>query len=309
MVALVALVVVAISAGGGSRPGVAGRSPGAPASLPAARAPFPVDEIDLTYVDSTRSMSLRSGAREPRRLVTRVLVPAAPTGERVPGPFPLIVFGHGFALSPQTYWSLLTAWARAGYIVAAPVFPLENSATPGGPTQVDLSNQPGDMAFIITRLLEATAAGRPPLGGLIDANRIAVAGHSDGGDSALALAEGPNRDHRVSAALIMAGAELPGVGLDGGGPPLLAIQGTADPVNAPAATDAFFGALGRPKYLVRLLGASHIPPYSSQQPQLSVVQRVTLAFLDRYLKGGRSAADALSRAGNTAGIAALTSDP
>ena len=254
-------------------------------------------------------MTLRSGARGPRRLVTRVLIPTAPAGERVPGPFPLIVFGHGFALSPQTYWPLLTAWARAGYVVAAPVFPLENRAAPGGPTEVDLSNEPGDMAFIITRLLEATAASRSPLGGLIDAKQIAVAGHSDGGDSALALAEGPNRDHRVSAALILAGAELPGVGLAAGGPPLLAIQGTADPVNAPAATTAFFAALGPPKYLVRLLGAAHIPPYSSQQPQLGVVQRVTLAFLDRYLRGGRSTADALSRAGNAPGVAALTSDP
>jgi predicted dienelactone hydrolase len=254
-------------------------------------------------------MALRSGAREPRRLVTRVLYPAAPAGARLPGSFPLVVFGHGFALSPQTYWPLLNAWARAGYVVAAPVFPLENSAAPGGPNEIDLSNQPGDMAFIITRMLDATAASQAPLHGLIDANQIAVAGHSDGGDSALALAEGPNRDHRVSAAVILAGAQLPGVGLDTGGPPLLAVQGTADPVNAPGATDAFFGALGPPKYLVRLLGAAHTPPYSRQQPQLSVVERITLAFLDRYLKGDQSAVSALARAGNTAGIATLTSDP
>ena len=309
LAAVVAVVVIAISAGGGSRPGAVARSSGTLTSLPPARAPFPVHEVDFTYVDSTRSISLRSGATAPRRLVTRVLVPAAPAGQRVPGPFPLIVFGHGFALSPQTYWPLLTAWARAGYVVAAPVFPLENRAAPGGPNEVDLSNQPGDMSFVITRLLAASAASKPPLGGLINANQIAVAGHSDGGDTALAVADGPNRDHRVSAAVVLAGAEIPGLGLDRSGPPLLAIQGTADPVNPPSATDTFFAALAAPKFLVRLLGASHIPPYSSQQPQLGVVEQVTLAFLQRYLKGDHAAAGALTRAGTRAGIAALSSAP
>jgi predicted dienelactone hydrolase len=309
VVGVVAVVVIAITSAGGSRPGGASASHAARGSLPAARAPFPVHEVDLTYVDFTRSMSPRGRAPVPRRLVTRVLVPTAPSGHRVPGAFPLIVFGHGFALSPRTYWPLLHAWARAGYVVAAPVFPLENRAAPGGPNEVDLSNQPADMSFVITRLLAASAADKPPLGGLIDANRIAVAGHSDGGDTALAVADGPNRDHRVSAAVVMAGAEIPGLGLDSSGAPLLAIQGTADPVNPPSATDAFFAALAGPKFLLRLLGASHIPPYSSQQPQLGVVERVTLAFLALYLKGDRTAASALTRAGTRARIAALSSAP
>ncbi len=55
---------------------------------------------------------------------------------------PLIVFGHGFAVTPAYYWRLLRSWAQAGYVVAAPVFPLENQHAPGGPNEADLANQP-----------------------------------------------------------------------------------------------------------------------------------------------------------------------
>ena len=75
-----------------------------------------------------------------------------------PGPFPLIVFGHGFAVTPAPYAALLRAWARAGYVVAAPVFPLGNANAPGGPNERDLVNQPRDMSFVITRIWRPAAA-------------------------------------------------------------------------------------------------------------------------------------------------------
>ena len=80
-------------------------------------------------------------------------VPRAPAARR--GPFPLVVFGHGFAVTPAPYAPLLRAWARAGYVVAAPIFPLENANAPGGPNESDLVNQPRDMSFVITRMLAA----------------------------------------------------------------------------------------------------------------------------------------------------------
>jgi Chlorophyllase enzyme len=64
----------------------------------------------------------------PRPLETVVRYPA--TG----GPHPMIVFGHGYALTPATFSRLLSGWARADYVVAAPVFPLGSANAPGGPT-------------------------------------------------------------------------------------------------------------------------------------------------------------------------------
>ena len=104
----------------------------------------------------------------------------------------------------------MQSWARAGYVVAAPVFPLENANAPGGPDESDLVNQPADMRFVISRMLAASSAGSGPLAGLLDPKQIAVAGQSDGGDTALAVAYNRYyRDPRVGAAVILSGAELP----------------------------------------------------------------------------------------------------
>src|SRR6476646_10351717 len=126
------------------------------------------------FVDRSRSIRLPSGRRVPRSLETVVRYPAAG------GAHPLILFGHGYALTPASYAPLLRAWTRAGYLVAAPVFPLENAAAPGGPDESDLVNQPEDMSFVIARLLALDARADGVLYRKIDASRIAVAGHSDG---------------------------------------------------------------------------------------------------------------------------------
>ena len=66
-------------------------------------------------------------------------------------------------------------------------------------------------------------------------------------------------------------------------------------MNRPRYTYQFFRAAHTPKFLLRLLGARHIGPYTNQQPQLGVVERVTVAFLDRYLKRLPGAAEPLWR--------------
>jgi pimeloyl-ACP methyl ester carboxylesterase len=227
------------------------------------------------FADHARTLRLPDGRRVPRPLVTVVRYPAA--GRR----HPLIVFAHGFALTPSAYSRLLRSWAEAGFVVAAPVFPLENANAPGGPTETDLVNEPRDISVVIDRLLAGVLAGE------IDPSKIAVAGHSDGGVAALAVAYDHRfRDHRIRAAIVMSGAPLPGMGrFPPNGPPLLALQGTADPFNSPAATADYFRRARRPKFLLWLLGASHRPPFTEEEPQLGIVERATAAFLGRYLDG------------------------
>jgi fermentation-respiration switch protein FrsA (DUF1100 family) len=296
------------------------RAPATPQTPPSS---FAVGLRVERLVDSSRTITLANGSTEPRPLLTYVRYPAvgAPgtaelTGApaaRASGPFPLVVFGHGFNFTPSRYARLLHSWAQAGYVVASPVFPLENPSAPGGANEADLINQPADIRFVISSMLASSRAGSDPLAGLIDPSAIAVSGHSDGGDTALAVAYDPrSRDSRVSAAVILSGAEMPAAGefaFPAEGPPLLATQGTADAVNPPSLTDAFFEAAGRPKYMLRLLGSEHLPPYSNEQPQLSIVERVTLAFLDGYLKHRPPALRRLSSLGSVPGTATLVAEP
>ena len=313
-----------VRASASTRGGAAVRGHGSgPSSSSSAPSAFAVGLRVLRFVDQSRQIELPDGRRQPRALVTYVRYPAVgpATGTdlsnaaaaRADGPFPLVIFGHGFALTPKPYARMLQSWARAGYVVAAPVFPRENANAPGGPDESDLINQPADMSLVISRLLALSAGGTGPLAGIIDPKKIAVTGHSDGGDTALAVAyDGSYRDARVGAAVILSGAEIPEAGsiaFPPAGPPLLAVQGTADTVNPPGATNAFFITARRPKYLLTLIGAEHLPPYSEQQPQLSIVERVTTAFLDAYLKHEPNALAQLGRIGNARGTASLLAEP
>ncbi len=297
-------------------PASARRAPPTPRRLAhpsaARRPPFAIGRRVVTFVDRSRRVRFPGGRPAPRRLVTLVRFPATRRGgppDRAAGPFPLVVFGHGFAVTPEIYGAMLDAWARAGYVVAAPVFPLENADAPGGPDESDLVNQPRDMSLVITRLLTADAVPGGALAGLIAPRAIAVAGQSDGGETALAVAyDRYYRDSRVRAAIILSGAVIPGVGgfdFPPGSPPLLATQGTADTINPPRLTRQFFDLAPRPKYLLTLFGASHLGPYTDAQPQLGVVERVSVAFLDQYLKNAPGAAARLAGAGNVPGIARL----
>lgn len=280
---------------------------------------FAVGEVVVDFTDPRRTVAYRGHRPVPRSLVTVIRYPAVgdPTGTdlrgaepaRTAGPFPLVVFAHGFDITPAPYARMLQAWARAGYAVAAPIFPLTNSHAPGGPDEADLVNQPLDMSFVISRLLAANAAPDGALAGLLDSREIAVAGQSDGGSTALATADNRHyADHRVKAAMILSGAEIPGLGgytFPPPRPPLLAVQGTGDTVNAPSSTYHFFGLAPRPRFLLSLFGAPHLGPYTDEQPQLGLVERETVAFLDRYLKHRPGARTRMWRVGDVPGLARL----
>ena len=262
--------------------------------------PVPVRLRVLRLVDHSRRARFRDGTTVPRVLVTYVRYPT-----RGRPPYPLIVFGHGFALTPQTYSHLLDSWTRAGYVVAAPVFPVENANAPGGPDQSDLGNEPGDISFVISRLVGSTS----PVPALVNPKKIAAAGQSDGGVAALAVAYDPRvRDRRIGAAMILSGAAPAGFAQPApGSPPLLAVQGTSDPINSPSTTADYYRLMHHPKFLLWLLGASHLPPYTTNDRWAAVVDRTTTAFLNHYLRG--APLGPLLAAGTQTGVARINAKP
>ncbi len=260
-----------------------------------------VSTTTMTFVDSTRSTPAWDGmpARSSRTLVTSIWYPAksGSTEQSGHGPYPLIVFAHGLGGSPQDYRALLAAWAAAGYVVAAPLFPLSSSQTPGGPDGGDIGSQPGDMSFVIGQVLEASRAPDGPLSGLVEPGEVGAAGHSNGAITTLGLvANTCCRDTRVKAAVVMAGATE---GLGRGrydlaqAPPLLVVQDLHDGLVPYGDAVAVFNQARGPKALLALSwdpstdttgSTAHMASSGVVGPTSAAVMRSTTAFFDAYLK-------------------------
>lgn len=269
------------------------------------RPPYRVGIRAITITEH-RTMTLPGHRVVPRSFSVYVRFPKGG-----PGHYPLLVFAHGYNITPHPYARLLQALAQAGFVVAAPVFPLTNAHAPGGANENDLLNQPGDMTAVITRMIRDSRRRGDPFTGLVNGQQVAVAGQSDGGITALLTAYNKRyRDRRVKAAVIMSGAELSigGYQFGSGSPPMLAIQGTADTTNLPKNTYKFFAQASRPKFLLKLLGAQHLPPYTNEQPQLGIVERTTAAFLNMYLRHRRGDLARLEQAAHVRGVTEFTAE-
>ena len=261
-------------------------------TLPAPTPPYAVLTRTETLIDTSRVTPAtgESPEKPSRTLQTTIIYPDAP------GPFPLIVFSHGLTGTPDRHTEMSSAWARAGYVVAMPAFPLTNASVPNGSANAgDVKNQPGDVSFVIDRMLSDNTTASSPLFGRILADRIGVAGHSLGGATTYAVAENDCcRDDRVDAVIIMSGIRL--VDLDHEHldrmPPILMFHGDADPLLNVSIADAIYPQLGTPKWFVRLLGAGHAPAYeNTPSPWDSVVTATSTDFWQAYLPPTAGAPD------------------
>lgn len=288
----------------------AARAPAARPSLPAATAaapttapavvpqlPLALIERTLVLVDPTRpTVSRGRTIATTRTLTTLVWAPV------VPGPWPLVVFAPGYAVGPQAFSGLLRSWAARGYVVAAPEFPLADPAVAGARLdETDLTHEPDDVRFVLRSLL----AGTDPLRGRIDGRRVAVAGHSDGAEVALAIATGPEPPAGPSIRAVIAMSGQPLVGAHRPNPPILVTQGDADTVNAPALGVAVYQGATAPKFLLTLLGGGHLPPLMAGSAWLPTIEAVSGDFLDAYLTGERSRPTRLAAEGNVPSLTTL----
>lgn len=108
----------------------------------------------------------------------QVRVSAPVTGHQLP----IIVFAHGFGSSSDGYVPLVNFWAARGFVVIQPTF-LDSrtlNLSPADPRTPSIWRiRVEDMKRILDSL-DLIEAAVPGLGGRLDRNRVAAAGHSYG---------------------------------------------------------------------------------------------------------------------------------
>lgn len=236
-----------------------------------------------SFAVATRTLDLHRGNRS---LPTTVYYP-----KNAAGPFPVVVFGHGFGSLPSAYATLLKRWASAGFVVAAPAYPNTRLGA-AKPDLLDLVRQPADDGAVLSGL--TALPGSDALGKIVDPSRAAAAGHSAGAMTALGVFtdDGPvQRDKRFRSGVILAGNNFNvGSAFTGTPAPMLFVNAADDPVVPYWTGQAAYDLVPWPRAMLKLAGKEHSAPFMSKSdPQYPVVAGSTVDFLRWTLYGDAAA--------------------
>ncbi len=149
---------------------------------------FQTGTLTLTFNDPLRSGGFGSGGGPGRQIQTEVYYPAVTAGSNVAvasGTFPVVVIGHGFVMTWDSYDNIYSELSKRGYIVALPR--TEGSASPNH------SEFGKDMAQVAGKILDLNITNTitPIFVGKIN-GKAAIGGHSMGGGSSFLGASANN---------------------------------------------------------------------------------------------------------------------
>jgi dienelactone hydrolase len=210
----------------------------------------------------------------------------------------MIVVAHGLDGDPAALGDLAEVWARAGFVVVAPMFPTTVKDANGRSSASETRLQAGDLHFVIGRLVAGARRRSSAWYGRIDAAHIGAAGTSLGGLAVYAsTTESCCTDARIDAAVLMAAVhrDVPDSEQQPNHVPMMLLQGDADP-GYHNSRDAY-ADLRPPKWLVTLEGSGHAPPFEAPRgSEGAVVDAATIAFWDGTLRGDPTGASRIAAA-------------
>ena len=244
------------------------------------------------------------------------------------GPYPLLVFSHGYGGTGLGRVFLTEVLASYGWIVVAPDHHDRHSVArirtgrqedfnrsefwkhareivnSGPKDREQYLYRLDEMKLVLDQILESE-----PFGKLIDKEKIAVGGHSFGGYTALGLCGTikDRHDERIKAILLFStGAggylfresELAAVKLPSmyflGERERDQTRGTKTMVEL---ADKVYRNLSPPKYLLEIKGANHFS-FSTrlgESEQLEVIRRYSIAFLEKHISKNKDANEILKQ--------------
>jgi dienelactone hydrolase len=166
------------------------------------------------------------------------------------GPFPVVLFSHGYGGYPEQSSFLTDHLATWGFVVVAPDHRSRDLKAVIGGTSGQGQNDIADLtqALAVTRFLNADPSDM--FAHKLDLSRLATVGHSAGGGAALTFAAG-TAAVRTYVALAPAPGSVP-KGKSG-----LVMQGTNDKVVAPGGTNKLYARLHTPKRLILIKKTGH----------------------------------------------------
>lgn len=145
---------------------------------------FQVGHRTLTFNDPSRSGGFGSGGGDGRQIQTEIYYPSTSAGDNTAfasGEFPVIVFGHGFAMSWDAYSNVWQHYASIGYILA---FPRTEGGLIPGPSHNDFGL---DLKLVGDRMIAEDNLASSPFFGKINGN-VGIMGHSMGGGASILAA-------------------------------------------------------------------------------------------------------------------------
>ena len=249
------------------------------------------DAPTTSFAIEERHLSFSRG--KARALPTTVWAPTAGN----PGPFPLILFSHGLTSEPSAYAEVLTSWAKAGFVVAAPAYP-HTSRGVADFDVLDVVNQPADASYVISQMTALNSRAGDALKGRIDITRIAAAGHSAGGITTIGMFTG-SRDDRLDAGIVLAGERVLTVPFSGPAAPLLFVHGKRDTTVPYAHALAAFNAVPWSRAILTVTDGGHVTITKNIEPVITT----TTDFLRWSLYGDAAAKDRLHPDATNGGVA------
>ena len=199
------LLVGTLAAGLGGLTGGASAAPGVTNTTSATSTTVAAPTVlHLTFVDRSRPTDDPNDAHDApdRTLATTVVLPA---GTR---PAPLVLLAHGADGDPAKFTQLIGAWSAAGYVVAAPAFPLTGLVTTGPACSPTSSTNPTTCASCSPPCCRESRRPQGTLHGRIDPRHVGAAGMSLGGATVFGLAS-CCVDPRIDALVLMDAVHLP----------------------------------------------------------------------------------------------------